>query len=68
MKMCEDFTPNFGDERNGCCITTMHHLTLPFSPNPTRLLPLPTHPTFLLPQFKIRLKECHFDMTVVTKV
>jgi hypothetical protein len=30
-KMCEDFAPNFGDRRTGCCITAMHHLTLPFS-------------------------------------
>jgi hypothetical protein len=30
--MCEDFTPNFGDKRTGCCITTTHCLTLPFSP------------------------------------
>jgi hypothetical protein len=28
----EDFAPNFGDKRTGCCITTMHQLTLPFSP------------------------------------
>jgi hypothetical protein len=26
MKMCEDFPPNFGDKRTGCCIT------LPYSP------------------------------------
>jgi hypothetical protein len=32
MKMCKDFTPNFGDERNGSFITTTYHLTLPFSP------------------------------------
>jgi hypothetical protein len=32
MKMCEDFAPNLGDKRTGCCITTTHHLTLPFSP------------------------------------
>jgi hypothetical protein len=31
LKMCEDFAPNFGDKRTGCCITT-HDLTLPFSP------------------------------------
>jgi hypothetical protein len=29
--MCEDFAPNFGDTRTGCCITTTYHLTLPFS-------------------------------------
>jgi hypothetical protein len=32
LKMCEDFTPNFGDKRTGCCILTMHCLTLSFSP------------------------------------
>jgi hypothetical protein len=32
VKMCEDFAPNFGDKRTGLCNTTMHHLTLPFSP------------------------------------
>jgi hypothetical protein len=30
MKMYENFAPNFGDKRTGCCITT-HRLTLPFS-------------------------------------
>jgi hypothetical protein len=32
LKMCQDFAPKFGDKRTGCCIMTMHHLTLPFSP------------------------------------
>jgi hypothetical protein len=32
MKMCEDFTLNSGDKRTGCCIMTMRHFTLPFSP------------------------------------
>jgi hypothetical protein len=31
LKMCEDFAPNFSDKRTGCCITTTHRLTLPFS-------------------------------------
>jgi hypothetical protein len=30
MKMWEDFTPNCGNRRTGCCMTTMHHLTLLF--------------------------------------
>jgi hypothetical protein len=30
--MCQDFAPNFGNKRTGCCIMTMHHLTLPFLP------------------------------------
>jgi hypothetical protein len=25
------YSPNFGDKRTGCCITTKHRLTLPFS-------------------------------------
>jgi hypothetical protein len=29
--ICEDFFPNFGVKRTGCCIMTMHHLTLSFS-------------------------------------
>jgi hypothetical protein len=32
VKICEGFAPNFGDKRTGRCITTTHHLTLPFSP------------------------------------
>jgi hypothetical protein len=31
-KMCEDFSPNFGDKRTGCCIMTTYRITLPFSP------------------------------------
>jgi hypothetical protein len=30
--MCEDIAPHFGDKRMGCCIMTMHHLTLLFPP------------------------------------
>jgi hypothetical protein len=29
--MCKNFIPNFGDKRTGYCITTMHHLTFPFT-------------------------------------
>jgi hypothetical protein len=32
MRTCEDFALNFFDKRTNCCITTTHHLTLPFSP------------------------------------
>jgi hypothetical protein len=32
MEMCEDFEPNVGDKRTGCCITITHRLTLTFSP------------------------------------
>jgi hypothetical protein len=50
MKICEDFTLNFGDKRTGCCIMTMHCLTLPSSTkeflikNNTTVIP---HPTYL---------------------
>jgi hypothetical protein len=32
VKMCKDFTLNFGDTGAGCCIVTIHCLTLTFSP------------------------------------
>jgi hypothetical protein len=32
LKICEDFALKFGDIRTGCYITTIHHLTLSFSP------------------------------------
>jgi hypothetical protein len=32
VKLCEDFSPNFGGERTDCCITTTCRLTYPFSP------------------------------------
>jgi hypothetical protein len=32
VKMCEDFSLNFGDKRTGCSITTTHRPTLPFLP------------------------------------
>jgi hypothetical protein len=41
--MCEDFAANFG-----CCMTTTHHLTLPFSPGnflaKIKLMSAPTWP------------------------
>jgi hypothetical protein len=33
VKICEEFAPNFGNKRNGCCITTMHFLTMDFDQN-----------------------------------
>jgi hypothetical protein len=30
VKVCEDFSPNFGDRRTGCYNTTTHRLTFPF--------------------------------------
>jgi hypothetical protein len=64
VKMCEDFAPNFGDKRTGCCITTTHILTL-FSPgnfyrkqNDCR----PHRPNFsLFPRLNIKLRGRHFD-------
>jgi hypothetical protein len=43
VKMCEDFAANLGDKRTGCCITTMHSLTLSFSPG--NLWPKTTWPS-----------------------
>jgi hypothetical protein len=51
VKMREDFASNFGDKRTGCCITTTHRLTIPFSPGnfwpKTTWLSSPTHPTVI---------------------
>jgi hypothetical protein len=67
MKICEDLAPNCGCERTGCCITTTHSLTFPFSPGnfwpKTTWLLSSTHPTrptwppatFLFPRLKIPL-------------
>jgi hypothetical protein len=68
--MCEDFAPNFSDKRTGCCITTMHHLTLPFfireflTKNNTTVL---LHPPYfsLCPQLIIKIKGRHFDTSEV---
>jgi hypothetical protein len=66
VKMCEDFAPNFGDNRTGCCITTPHtsFFTRKFLTKNNMAL-VPTHPTFLFPQLKIKLKGSHFDTTEV---
>ena len=49
VKRCEDFAPNFGENRPGCFTMTTHHLTLPSSPTSfwrkTKLLLSPTHRT-----------------------
>jgi hypothetical protein len=49
--MCEDFIPNFGNKRIGCCITTF-----PFSPGTLFLSISP---------LKIKLKGRHFDTSEV---
>jgi hypothetical protein len=65
VKICKDS----GDKRTGCCITTTHRLTFPFSP--ANFLPkatrqsTPTNPTFLFSQLNIKLKVLHFDTTEV---
>jgi hypothetical protein len=52
-KMCKDFALNFNSKRTGCCIMTVHHLTLPFSPGnfspKTAWLSSRTHTAFLFP-------------------
>jgi hypothetical protein len=57
MKICEDFVPNVGDTRTGCRITTMHRLTLSFSPRTfwpkTKWMSFTTPPTFLCSSYKI---------------
>jgi hypothetical protein len=40
--------------------STVHHLTLPFSPNRTWLSST-AHPTFLFPRLKIKVKGWYFD-------
>jgi hypothetical protein len=40
VKIREDFAPNFGDRRTGCCIMAVHHLTIP--PSPGNLWPKST--------------------------
>jgi hypothetical protein len=66
--MCEDFAPNFGDKRSGCCITT-HRLTFPFPPvnfdQKQHDCSHPTYLTFLFPRLKIKLKGSHFDTVEV---
>jgi hypothetical protein len=66
VKMCEDFSANFGDKKNWL----LHHDNAPshiftrefFFLQKTRWLPLPTHPYFsLFPQLKIKVKGRHFD-------
>jgi hypothetical protein len=61
MKICEDFVPNFGDKRTGCCITITHHLTLPFSPGNFLIFVLHPPYFYLFPRLKIKIKSHHFD-------
>jgi hypothetical protein len=46
VKMCEGFTPNFGDKRTGFCIMKTHRLTFTLSPGnflPKTRLSRPLH-------------------------
>jgi hypothetical protein len=51
-------------KRTGCCIMITHHLKLHFPKGDfwpkTTWLSSPTHPTFLFPQLKMKLKGIHF--------
>jgi hypothetical protein len=72
VKMYENFTPNFGNKRTGCCITTMHHLIFHFSSEifltKNNMTVVPHPPYFsLIPQLKIKLKGHHFDIIEVIK-
>jgi hypothetical protein len=73
MRICEGLALNFGDNRTGCCIMTIHRLTLPFpagdffftknnmtvTPHPplTLLSWLGPLQIFSVPQLKIKLNE-----------
>jgi hypothetical protein len=65
VNMCEDFAPNFGVKRTGCCITTAHRLTLPSSPGnfftKNNMTVAFIHPNVLFTRSKIKLKCRHFD-------
>jgi hypothetical protein len=61
MATMQKCASKFGDNRTGCCITTMHSLTLPFSPG--NFLPKNNSPLF--PQLKIKLNSCHLNITEV---
>jgi hypothetical protein len=69
VKIWEPFAPppppELRRKRTDYCITTTHSLTLPFSPRnfwpDTTWLSSSTHPTFLFPQLKIKLKGRHFN-------
>jgi hypothetical protein len=48
VKIYEDFFANSGIKGTGCCIITMHHLTLPFSPGSFWPKQHDCHPTCIL--------------------
>jgi hypothetical protein len=64
VKMCQDFAPNFVDKITSYCITTMHNLTLPFSPGnfwpKTTWLSYPIHCTFLCSPIEDKIERPPF--------
>jgi hypothetical protein len=71
--MCEDLASKFGDKITGYCITTMHRLTLLFSPGnffiKNNMTVVPTHTDFsLFPGLKIKLKGRQFSTIEVIEV
>jgi hypothetical protein len=70
VKVCEDFAPNFGNKRSGCCITITYRLTLPSSfLFFTKDISIVAHPPYfsLFLRSKIKLKGRHFDTTEVNE-
>jgi hypothetical protein len=62
VRTCEEFTPNFGDKRTGCCITKTHRLTLLLEKDDYRPSPDLAPSDFCL---QIKLNGRHFDTTDV---
>jgi hypothetical protein len=60
MEMCEDLSPNFGDKRTGCCITTAHVSHFFYQD-------LSLNHFSLFPRLKIKLKGRHFNTIEVIK-
>jgi hypothetical protein len=58
--MCEDFAPNFGDKRTGCCITTTHRFSAGNILLKTTWLLSPPYLS-LLPKLKINPEGRHSD-------
>jgi hypothetical protein len=70
MKLCKDFAPDFGDKRTCRCITKTHPLALlrqDFFFTKNNMTIVPTHPAFLFPRLKTKLKGHRFDTTEVTE-
>jgi hypothetical protein len=62
--MCEDYAPNFGHKRSGCCFATTYSLTHFTRDSFTkRNVTDALHPPYftLLPRLKINLKSRHFN-------